>query len=111
MTESKSIQVIKVVKQETRAGTKERDEVLSILQSILKKMVLYPERILVSYVVGEKTTIFKVDCCQEDLGRVLGSKGKNINGLRAIVSSMTAMSGIRSIIEIPYYPPDNQEGG
>lgn len=109
MTESKPVQVIKV-KKDGPKDSKDREEVRDILLMVLKKMVSFPESVNVFYVVGERTTVYKVDCCKEDLGRVLGSRGKNISGLRAVVAAMTAMSGIRSIIEIPYFPLDSQCG-
>lgn len=109
MTAVKPLQVIKI-KREAVGESKDRDEVRDLLTGILRKMVSHPESISVCYMVGDRTTVYKVDCCKEDLGRILGAGGKNISGLRAVVAAMTAMSGIRSIIEIPYFPlgPKNE---
>ena len=72
-----------------------------ILQSILSEMIGYSEHIVVNYSVGESTTIFKVECHPKSLGQLIGSKGKNISGIRAVMGAMMAQQGIRAIIEIP----------
>ncbi|MNY82900.1 hypothetical protein D3C86_2252860 [compost metagenome] len=59
--------------------------------------------------MGEKTTIFKVDCDQKCLGQIIGAKGKNISGLRAIVAATMARQGIRAIVEIPFFAQDDHE--
>lgn len=81
----------------------EREGCRALLESIAKGMVDYPECVSVSYDVGDKTTIFKIDCEQKCIGQIIGSKGKNINGVRAVVSAIMARKGIRAIVEIPYF--------
>lgn len=77
-----------------------------MLQSILSEMIDYSEHIVVNYSVGESTTIFKVECHPKSLGQLIGCKGKNISGIRAVMGAMMARQGIRAIIEIPYIAQD-----
>jgi predicted RNA-binding protein YlqC (UPF0109 family) len=37
------------------------------------------------------------------LGQIIGAKGKNISGVRAVIAATMARKGIRAIVEIPYY--------
>lgn len=78
-----------------------KDMILSVLRLMMDK----PESIKVEYAVGERTTVFKIECHPETLGQLIGAKGKNISGLRAIVTAVMARQGVRAIIEIPYLAP------
>ena len=74
-----------------------------LLNTIIQGLVDYPETISVSYSVGDRTTVFKVECDKRCLGQIIGAKGKNISGVRAVIAAMMARNGIRAIVEIPYY--------
>lgn len=81
----------------------ERESCRELLQSIIRGIVDYPESVNVAVQVGERTTIFRVDCDQKCLGQIIGAKGKNISGVRAVVAATMARKGIRAIVEIPYF--------
>lgn len=78
-----------------------REHAKEILENILKNLVDNPESIQVTYRVGERTTVFQVQCEKGNLGQIIGAKGKHIDSLRTIMLAITARQGIRSIIEIP----------
>lgn len=83
--------------------TKIRESARFTLESLAKSLVDHPEDISVEYICGERTTIFKINCLQRNLGQIMCSKGKTISGLRAVISAITARQGIRSIVEIPFF--------
>lgn len=76
------------------------------LEGLLKLICPVPNDISVTAVHGERTTIFKIDCSQKNIGRVLGKGGQNINGLRKFILAITSNHGFRSIVEVPYHPID-----
>ncbi|MEN0059388.1 MAG: KH domain-containing protein [Bdellovibrio sp.] len=78
-----------------------REEVRLLVEHIVRLLVDHPETVTVSTYVGPKTTVFRVNCVKENMGQVIGTQGKTIMGLRAVVHAMTARAGIRSIVEIP----------
>lgn len=78
-----------------------REEIREMVEHIVKLLVDQPESVTVTTYVGPKTTVYRVNCAKENLGQVIGTQGKTIMGLRAVVHAMTARTGIRSIIEIP----------
>ncbi|WII71625.1 KH domain-containing protein [Bdellovibrio sp. 22V] len=80
-----------------------REEGRKLLEGLIRGLVDYPDTIQVSYAVGDKTTVYRVECDQRCLGQVIGSKGKNISGVRAVLSATMARKGIRAVVEIPYY--------
>ncbi|MGZ3775075.1 MAG: KH domain-containing protein [Pseudobdellovibrionaceae bacterium] len=78
-----------------------REEIRELVDHIVRLLVDQPETVTVTTYVGPKTTVYRVNCAKENLGQVIGTQGKTIMGLRAVVHAMTARTGIRSIIEIP----------
>jgi predicted RNA-binding protein YlqC (UPF0109 family) len=81
-----------------------RDQIADAISAVLSLLVEHPQSITVQYVIGESTTIFRVETDQRNIGQVLGSRGKHIDSLRTLVSSMAGKHNIRAIIEIPYFP-------
>lgn len=81
----------------------EREQCRVLLNSMIQGLVDYPETISVSYSLGDRTTVYKVECDRRCLGQIIGSKGKNISGVRAVIAAMMARKGIRAVVEIPYY--------
>lgn len=78
-----------------------REEIRILIDHMVRLLVDDPSSVQVTTYVGPKTTVFKIVCAKDNLGQVIGSQGKTIMGLRAVVHSMTARIGIRSIVEIP----------
>lgn len=82
-----------------------REKGRSFLYGILCEMIDRPDDISVTFTVGDRTTIYHVNCHPKSLGQLIGTRGKNISGIRAVVSAMMARKGIRAIVEIPYIEP------
>ncbi len=95
--------MLKTTSQLKEADKDARENVRALLETIVRGMVDLPDSIKVTYTMGEKTTIFKVDCDQKCLGQIIGARGKNISGLRAVVAATMARQGIRAIVEIPFF--------
>ena len=48
----------------------------------------------------EKTIIFKLKVAEEDLGKVIGKKGRTANALRVVMRAASAKRGKSSIVKI-----------
>ncbi len=83
-------------KQEMRESVRERMEL------ILNMMTDANGQVQVTTQVFERTTVYTVACPQHFLGQIIGTKGKNIMGLRSVFGAITARLGFRSIIELPF---------
>lgn len=108
MSQARAVQVIKFSSRQENQENSARDDMRSLLEELVVKMVGTSENVAVNFTIGEKTTVYKVDCPKEVLGRLIGSKGKNISALRVIVSAMMWQQGIRAIIDIPYFKPEDK---
>lgn len=107
MSQARAVQIIRMPNRQKEENPV-RDDMRALLEDLVIKIVGPAGNIAVTYEVGEKTTVFKVDCAKECLGRLIGSKGKNISALRVVFSAMMWQEGIRAIIEIPYFKPDDK---
>ncbi len=82
---------------------RERENGRQLLEMLLRGLVDYPETVTVTFSTGDKTTLYKVECDQRCLGQIIGAKGKNITGVRSVMSATMARKGIRAVVEIPYF--------
>lgn len=88
-----------------------REEVAELartkIQEFLRLIVDFPEEVSVAIEHGERTTVFRVDCSKRNFSKILGSKGRMISSVRNISLAITARHGYRSIVEIPYFAPED----
>tara|TARA_Y100001970_G_scaffold239180_1_gene300906 strand:- start:187 stop:420 length:234 start_codon:yes stop_codon:yes gene_type:complete len=72
-----------------------------LLENMVKAIVDSPDDVEVTVNEGEDTLIYELRLGDDDLGKVIGKRGKNIGSIRTIISAATAKEGgKRSIIEI-----------
>lgn len=86
-----------------------REKVRQLLLTLTQELVSYPQDIQVTFRCGEKTTIYNIHTSQRNIGQILGSNGRNIAGVRTLVSSITSRQGFRSIVEVPFYAFNKEE--
>ena len=72
----------------------------NLIQRIVKAMVDHPEQVEISEVEGDQTTVLELRVAKEDLGKVIGKKGRNAQALRDILSAVSAKRRKRTILEI-----------
>ncbi len=64
-----------------------------LLLSIVKELVDHPENVEVHEVKGERTTVLELKVHSDDIGKVIGRKGRIINSLRVIIKSAAVKDG------------------
>jgi predicted RNA-binding protein YlqC (UPF0109 family) len=68
---------------------------------IVKALVDNPEQVKVSEIMGGNTTVFELRVAKNDLGKVIGKRGRNVNAIRTILAAASASAGKgRTILEI-----------
>lgn len=113
MSSNDDVKVIRVAARRPAtdtASTNVREAGKEMILTVLRLMMDKPESVKVEYSVGERTTVFKIECHPDTLGQLIGAKGKNISGIRAVVTAAMARQGIRAIVEIPYLAPHKESG-
>lgn len=71
-----------------------------LVETMAKALVDNPDKVVVSEVEGEKTTVFELRVAPSDLGKVIGKEGKTARSMRTILSASATKTGKRCMLEI-----------
>ena len=71
-----------------------------MLETIAKYLVNNPDQVNVTEVEGEQSVILELRVAQEDMGRVIGKKGKIAKAIRTLVKANAAKLNKRVNVEI-----------
>lgn len=71
-----------------------------LIKYIAEALVDCPEKVSVSEVVGEQTSVIELKVAKEDLGKVIGKQGRTARAMRTILSAASAKVKKRSVLEI-----------
>lgn len=75
--------------------------VKELLEYIVKELVDNPNDVeITEEPEGDKTVIYKLKVAENDLGKVIGKKGRTANALRVIIRAASAKRGKSSIVKI-----------
>ena len=58
-----------------------------LIEMIAKALVDNPDKVKVSQLDGEQSSIIELKVAQEDLGKIIGKQGRNAQAIRVIVSA------------------------
>ncbi len=58
-----------------------------LVESIAKALVDNPDKVQVTQLDGERSSIIELKVAQEDLGKIIGKQGRNAQAIRVIVSA------------------------
>ena len=71
-----------------------------LIERIAKALVDMPEEVQVSEVAGENTVAVELRVAKEDLGKVIGRKGRTAIAMRTILNAAGTKMGKRYVLEI-----------
>ena len=72
-----------------------------LLIEMIKAIVDKPDEVDISLTESENTVIYELRLGDDDVGKVIGKKGRNVTAIRTLLSAATAKAGgKRSILEI-----------
>ena len=72
-----------------------------LLEYMVKELVDNPDEVnITEELEGDKTIIFKLQVAENDLGKVIGKKGRTANALRVVMRAASAKRGKSSIVKI-----------
>jgi len=71
------------------------------VEFIIKQLVDKPEKVKVDETIPNQNTIeIKVEVEKNDIGKVVGKKGKNINALRTLLTAVAAKEHHRATLQV-----------
>ena len=72
-----------------------------LLEYMVKELVDNPDEVeITEEEEGDKTVIFKLKVAENDLGKVIGKKGRTANAIRVVMRAASAKRGKSSIVKI-----------
>lgn len=71
------------------------------IEFIVKQLVDKPEKVMIEEESTDQKTIeIKVEVDKEDIGKVVGKKGKNVNALRTLLTAVAAKDKRRATLHV-----------
>jgi len=74
--------------------------VKELVEVIAKSIVDQPEEVFVNQVEGEKSVIFELSVADDDMGKVIGKRGRIAKAIRTVVKAAATKEGKKVIIDI-----------
>jgi uncharacterized protein len=71
-----------------------------LVSYIIKAIVANPQEVKVAMVEGERTNRVEVTLASDDVGKVIGRGGRNIDAIRAVVRAAALKNHDRVMVEI-----------
>lgn len=70
------------------------------LEYIAKHLVDNPEAVVLELEEKENKAVFKLRVGEQDVGKVIGRKGRTAQAMRTLLAAVAAKEGKRAILEI-----------
>ena len=71
-----------------------------LIEKIAKSLVDNPDQVSVTEIEGEQTTVLELRVAQDDLGKVIGKKGRTARAIRTILGASGMKLKKRFVLEI-----------
>jgi predicted RNA-binding protein YlqC (UPF0109 family) len=62
-------------------------EVKELVELIVKSLVDNPDKVKVTLLDGEQSSIIELTVAPEDMGRVIGKQGRNVQAIRVVLGA------------------------
>jgi uncharacterized protein len=71
-----------------------------LIKFIAQALVDNPDKVEVTEVLGEQTSVIELRVAKEDLGKVIGKQGRTAKAIRTILSAASTKIHKRAVLEI-----------
>jgi len=71
-----------------------------LIEYIAKSIVNKPEEVVVTEDRSSERVVLKLQCAQEDMGRVIGKQGRVAQAMRTLLRVMAVREGVQADLEI-----------
>ena len=74
--------------------------VRELIERMAKALVEHPDQVSVSEIAGEHALVIELRTAKEDLGKIIGKRGRNAQAMRTILNAASAKLRKRTVLEI-----------
>ena len=71
-----------------------------LVKTIARSIVDQPDEVSVNTVEGEKSVIIELSVADDDMGKVIGKKGRIARAIRTVVKAAATKEGKKVIVDI-----------
>ena len=75
-------------------------EMEAFVEYVVKALVDKPEQVEITTVDSDEGATIQVRCCKEDIGKIVGKRGKTIMAIRSLVSGAAGRQHKRVSVEV-----------
>ncbi len=72
----------------------------SFVEYVVKALVDKPEEVEITTVDGNEGATIQVRCCKDDIGKIVGKRGKTIMAIRSLVSGAAGRQHKRVSVDV-----------
>jgi hypothetical protein len=73
---------------------------IKLIEDMAKAIVDNPDQVRVNGVEGENSLVIELGVAKEDIGKVIGKKGRTITAMRTILHATRAQKDKRHVLEV-----------
>jgi predicted RNA-binding protein YlqC (UPF0109 family) len=84
----------------TQRSNPEEIMLKELIEFMARALVDNPEKVRVSEIMGEQTSVIELRVAKEDLGKVIGKQGRTARAMRTILSAASTKIRKRAVLEI-----------
>ncbi len=71
-----------------------------LIEIMAKALVEHPDQVQVIEIAGEHASVIELKTAKEDIGKVIGKRGRNAQAMRTILNAASAKLRKRVVLEI-----------
>jgi hypothetical protein len=71
-----------------------------LVEFMAKALVDNPQQVEVTEIAGRDTSVIELKVAKEDIGKIIGKKGRNVQAMRLILNAASAKLRKRVVLEI-----------
>ena len=71
-----------------------------LIEIMPKALVEHPDQVQVNEIAGEHASVIELSTAKEDIGKVIGKRGRNAQAMRTILNAASAKLRKRVVLEI-----------
>lgn len=85
---------------ESSSSKKPLHELSKMIEYIARMLVDVPDKVQVSEIEGENTTVIELKVAKEDLGKIIGKQGRTARAVRTVLNGASTKLRKRTVLEI-----------
>jgi predicted RNA-binding protein YlqC (UPF0109 family) len=71
-----------------------------LVEFMAKALVDNPDQVEVTEIAGRDTSVIELKVAKEDMGKIIGKKGRNAQAMRTLLNAASAKLSKRAVLEI-----------